>query len=130
MAYKATGRLHKIFDTEQKSAQFSARDFVIEMEDGKFPQMVKFQLVQDKCALIDDFSEGDQISVDFDLRGREWNDKYFTNLNAWRIGQADGQTGNPADGQPGGGAGFGSAGPGSTPTPAPLDDDFDDEIPF
>ena len=85
MAYKATGRLHKIFDTEQKSAQFSAREFVIEIEDGKFPQMVKFQLVQDKCGLIDSFSEGDEICVDFDLRGREWNEKYFTNLNAWRI---------------------------------------------
>ena len=25
------------------------------------------------------------IKVHFDLRGREWNGKYFTNLNAWRI---------------------------------------------
>jgi len=53
MAYKATGRLHKVFDTEQKTASFSAREFVIEMADGKFPQMVKFQLTQDKCSLID-----------------------------------------------------------------------------
>jgi len=92
MAYKAEGRLHKIFDTEQKTASFSAREFVIEVQDGQFPQMIKFQLVQDKCSAIDDFNEGDQVAVDFDLRGREWNDKYFTNLNAWRInavGQAD-----------------------------------------
>jgi len=26
--------------------------------------------------------------VSFDLRGREWNEKYFTNLNAWRIQDA------------------------------------------
>ncbi len=25
------------------------------------------------------------IKVHFDLRGREWNGKFFTNLNAWRI---------------------------------------------
>ena len=119
MTYQATGRLHKIFDTEQKSASFSARDFVIEIEDGRFPQMVKFQLVQDKCGLIDDYSEGDEISVDFDLRGREWNDKYFTNLNAWRIAAADptGKTDKEAEED-------------SAAGPFPMPEDFDDEIPF
>lgn len=117
MAYKATGRLHKVFDTEQKSASFSAREFVIEMADGKFPQMVKFQLTQDKCSLIDDYSEGEEISVDFDLRGREWNEKYFTNLNAWRIARAEAQDGAPAD----------AAAAGS---PAAATADFDDDIPF
>ena len=118
MAYKATGRLHKIFETEQKSASFSVRDFVIEVADDKFPQMVKFQLTQDKCALIDDYSEGDEISVDFDLRGREWNDKYFTNLNAWRIAQADAQDGDPKETHAPAGA------------PVAVIDDLDDDIPF
>ena len=26
-----------------------------------------------------------EINVHFDLRGREWNEKYFTNLNAWKV---------------------------------------------
>ena len=120
MAYKATGRLHKVFDTEQKSASFQAREFVIEVADGKFPQMVKFQLTQDKCALIDDYSEGEEISVDFDLRGREWNDKYFTNLNAWRIARADTQDSAP-------GAQMDAA-PSSAHVAATAD--FDDDIPF
>ena len=121
MGYQATGRLHKVFDTEQKSAAFTARDFVIEIEDGRFPQMVKFQLVQDKCALIDDYSEGDEINVDFDLRGREWNDKYFTNLNAWRIALAESDSRKPPEGAE-------TASPGTTAIQA--DDDFDDDIPF
>lgn len=120
MAYKATGRLHKVFDTEQKSASFQAREFVIEVADGKFPQMVKFQLTQDKCSLIDDYSEGEEISVDFDLRGREWNEKYFTNLNAWRIARAESQ-----DGASGGSM---DAAPNAAPAAATAD--FDDDIPF
>ena len=47
--------------------------------------MIKFQLVQDRCDILDAYEEGDAIKVFFDLRGREWNEKYFTNLNAWRI---------------------------------------------
>jgi len=118
MAYKAEGKLHKVFDTEQKTASFQAREFVIEVQDGNYPQMVKFQLTQDKCSLIDDYAEGDQVVVDFDLRGREWNDKYFTNLNAWRIGRADG-SGAPA--QPT---------EEDFPQPSATPQDFDDDIPF
>jgi len=90
MKFQIDGKLHKVFDTEQKSEKFRAREFVIEVADGKFPQMVKFQLTQDKCDVIDAHQEGEQITVHFDLRGREWNGKYFTNLNAWRIEAASG----------------------------------------
>ncbi len=85
MAFEVEGKLHRVFPTEQKSASFSAREFVLEIPDGNYPQLVKFQAVQDRCALLDNFHEGDRVKVSFDLRGREWNGKYLTNLNAWRI---------------------------------------------
>ena len=84
MSFEIVGRLHKKFDTESKTATFQAREFVIEV-DGTYPQFVKFQLTQDRCPLVDNYNEGDNIRVHFDLRGREWQGKYFTNLNAWRI---------------------------------------------
>lgn len=85
MSFEVVGRLHKKFDTENKTETFQAREFVLEVESGNYPQFVKFQLVQDRCALLDPHEEGQNIKVHFDLRGREWNGKYFTNLNAWRI---------------------------------------------
>lgn len=88
MAFEVEGKLHKVFDTEQKTDSFRAREFVLEVTDGQYPQMVKFQLTQDKCELMDSHSEGDELTVHFDLRGREWNGKYFTNLNAWRVDAA------------------------------------------
>lgn len=118
MGYKAKGKIEKIFDTEQKSATFQAREFVIEVEDGQYPQMVKFQLVQDKCSLVDDFNEGDEVEVDFDLRGREWNGKYFTNLQAWRLSTMTDQP------QQTSGTGNQSA------IPEKAEADFDDDIPF
>lgn len=88
MAFEVEGKLHRVFPTEQKSSSFSAREFVLEIQDGNYPQLIKFQAVQDRCALLDNFSEGDLVKVAFDLRGREWNGKYLTNLNAWRIDKA------------------------------------------
>ena len=85
MSYEIKGILHKAFPTENKTASFQAREFVITVDDRGYTQYIKFQLTQDRCGIIDSYNEGDSINVFFDLRGREWQDKYFTNLNAWKI---------------------------------------------
>ena len=85
MSFDIQGKLYKKFETQQKTDSFKAREFVIEIQDGNYPQMIKFQLVQDRCDALEPYNEGDEILVSFDLRGREWNEKFFTNLNAWRI---------------------------------------------
>jgi hypothetical protein len=88
MSFEVEGKLIKKYDTENKTGTFQAREFVIEVMSGNYPQFVKFQLVQDRCSLLDPFEEGEEIKVHFDLRGREWQGKYFTNLNAWRLEKA------------------------------------------
>lgn len=95
MAFEVEGKLVKKYDVESKSSSFQAREFVIEVPDGNYPQFVKFQLVQDRCALIDNMNEGEQIKVHFDLRGREWQGKYFTNLNAWKVEKMTGTNSAP-----------------------------------
>lgn len=84
MTFEIEGILHKKFEVENKSASFQTREFVIST-DGTYPQYVKFQLTQDKCGIVDAMNEGEKIKVSFDLRGREWQGKYFTNLNAWKV---------------------------------------------
>jgi hypothetical protein len=134
MSFEIEGTLHKKYDTESKTETFQAREFVIKTE-GTYPQFVKFQLTQDRCSIIDSYEEGKQIKVYFDLRGREWNDKYFTNLNAWKVEQpqaASAVAPPPAFSQepP---PGFGSFEQGSNPKPdtggSNLQSDFDD-LPF
>lgn len=95
MSFEVEGALHKKFDTENKTDTFQAREFVIKTE-GQYPQFVKFQLTQDRCQMVDPYNEGDQIKVYFDLRGREWNEKYFTNLNAWKIDKSAAQASAPS----------------------------------
>jgi len=96
MAFEIEGKLHKTFETEKKTQTFEAREFVILISEENYPQYIKFQLVNDRCTLLDKFREGDQIKVYFDLRGREWNEKYFTNLNAWKIEAVSPATESPA----------------------------------
>jgi hypothetical protein len=84
MSFNITGKLHKVYPSENKTNTFQTREFVI-VTSEQYPQYIKFQLVQDRCAIIDQFAAGQNINVYFDLRGREWQEKYFTNLQAWKI---------------------------------------------
>ncbi len=95
MSYELKGKLYKVFPTESKTDTFQAREFVVETQEN-YPQLVKFQLTQDKCGLIDGYSEGEELIVHFDLRGREWNEKFFTNLQAWKLDKVGSDAGEPA----------------------------------
>src|SRR3954469_20288180 len=90
MAMEVTGKLRTIFDTKQVSERFTKREFVVELTDGKYPQSVLFQLTGDRCAALDQFRVGDEVRLEFNLRGREWKNpqgevKYFNSLDVWRI---------------------------------------------
>ena len=82
--YKLSGTIKVIFDVETFPSGFSKREFVVET-DGKYQQLIKLGLMKDKALLIDGYSVGDQVGVHFDLNGREYNEKYFIDLNAWKI---------------------------------------------
>lgn len=84
MNFSVKGKLHKIFETETKSASFKSREFIL-LTDEKYPQYIKFQLVQDNVSKIDSITEGSEIEVHFDLRGKENQGKFFTNLQAWKV---------------------------------------------
>lgn len=92
MNYTLEAPIYKIFDTQAVSEKFQKREFVLEAQDGNYTQYIKMQLVQDKCDLIDSYNVGDQVKVHFNLRGREWQDKFFTNLDAWKIEKVAGAT--------------------------------------
>jgi len=90
MSLQVKGKL-KVKGSEQAiSDRFRKREFVLTDDSSQYPQHISFQLTQDKCALLDAFNIGDEMTVSFNLRGREWTSpkgevKYFNSLEAWRI---------------------------------------------
>lgn len=93
MSFEIVGKLLRKYPTESKSDKFQAREFVIEIQNGAYPEFIKFQLTQERCGLLDSYNEGEEIKVHFELKGREWQGKYFTNLNCWRLEQSSGTEG-------------------------------------
>lgn len=89
MTYKAKGTLTFIGAEQNISDKFTKREFVIKIEDGKYPQLVKFELTNDKTGLIDSYGLGVEIYVSFKLKGREWTKDgktaYFNTLEAYNV---------------------------------------------
>ena len=97
MGMETSGRLHALFDTQQVTERFRKREFVVELGDNpRYPQYVLFQLTGDRCESLDGFEVGEEVRVEFSLRGREWKSpkgeiRYFNSLDVWtleRVGAA------------------------------------------
>lgn len=92
--YEAQGTLKIINDIQKFGSGFTKREFVVTTADSKYPQDIKFEIVQDKCALLDQFEVGQAVNVSFDIRGNEYQGKYYVNLNCWKIQAGSGGGGN------------------------------------
>lgn len=68
---------------------FQKRELVIVTEE-QYPQHLLIEFVQNKCALLDNFLEGQSVEVSINLKGREWvnpqgETKYFNSIQGWKI---------------------------------------------
>jgi hypothetical protein len=47
--------------------------------------------------MLDGVSVGDNVKVAFDIRGSEYKERFYVNLNAWKLSKADGGGGDDYD---------------------------------
>ena len=98
--FEISGKIKLIEETQSFSSGFTKREFVVTTGDSKYPQDIKFEIVKDKCSLLDSYSPGQDVQVNFDIRGNEYNGRYYVNLNCWKIqagaGGGGGQGGQQA----------------------------------
>jgi hypothetical protein len=96
MAFEITGKVIDISPVNQVSDKFKKREFVIEKKEtggaAVFIDYIKFQLIQDKCDLINESYLNEEVKIWFNLKGNKWERdgkvNYFTNLDAWKIEKA------------------------------------------
>lgn len=60
------------------------------VDDGEYTQEILIAFQQDNIRLLDNISEGDRVTVNFDLRGLEYYGRYFNVLVGLKIEPADG----------------------------------------
>jgi hypothetical protein len=124
------GRVFKIGGVTTGSGQngpWSKLEFVIETEE-KYPKKVCFSAWNERVEDVQKIKVGDAIKVSFDVSSREYNEKWYTDLRAWKI-EVGGGASAPSQSPP---TYTSNAAPASSPAasaPAAAADDNDD-LPF
>lgn len=84
MALELTGTIKEIFDTQTFTSGFSKREFVITTQE-QYPQQVKFEMTKDRADIIESLAIGDLVRVSFNVRGNEYQGKYYVSLQGWKV---------------------------------------------
>ena len=88
MSLTLKGKLVKILNAEsgisRSGNSWKKQEFILETQE-QFPRKICFTLFNDKVSLISGINGGDDLEVSFDIESREFNGKWFHNINAWKI---------------------------------------------
>ncbi len=126
MSYELAGVVKLVQEVETfKNGSFTKRGVVVTVEDGKFPQDILLEFVQDKVSLLEDVQQGDDVQITFNIRGREYNGRYFNNLQGWRLEKSGGAAGSSDNS-----AATGSRPPMPTEAPGNIEEIDSDIDPF
>lgn len=102
MSYELTGKVKLLQDAQTFGSGFTKREIIVIVEDGKYPQEISVEFVQDKVSLLDTVQVGQEVTVTFDIRGREYNGRYFNSLQGWKISCESQSAPDPSNPDPAG----------------------------
>ena len=80
-----SGKVKVVNATEEVGSKgFKKRLLVVETTET-YPQLIPIEFVQDKCSLLDGVQVGQDVTVHINLRGSEYNGRYYVQLQGWKI---------------------------------------------
>tara|TARA_R110001606_G_scaffold96315_2_gene213382 strand:+ start:2115 stop:2504 length:390 start_codon:yes stop_codon:yes gene_type:complete len=104
MKTTVTGTIVSIGETKEITQKFKKREIVIktdaEPDKPWMSNVYGMELTQDRCDMADPFAPGERVTVEANVKGREWlnkegQPKYFVSLDIWKISKGDGQESGP-----------------------------------
>ena len=87
MALDITGKIVKVMPEQSgagKKGTWVKQEFVIETAE-QYPKKICCSAWGDKVETLRSFSEGDVVKVSFNLESREYNERWYTDVRAWKI---------------------------------------------
>ncbi|MBP7512452.1 MAG: DUF3127 domain-containing protein [Bacteroidia bacterium] len=103
MALDITGKILQIMPTTTGTSKagkdWVKQEFVIETQET-YPKKVCISVMGDKTQELKKYVPGNEVKVSLNLESREYNGKWYTNVNAWRIESASANSGSGSSEEP------------------------------
>ncbi len=97
MLYEMIGTVKAVKDVMTFQSGFTKREFILTREDERFNPDVSLSFTKERCALLDGVQPGERVKVSFAINCREYNGRYYTDLNALKLEKVDETGGAAAD---------------------------------
>ena len=123
------GTVKKVFETQTFASGFQKREMIL-LTQEQYPQPISIEFLSEKINLLDNVSEGEQVKVGINIRGREWTapdgvTKYFNSITGWRLEKVpENSNAEPTQASPS------SQPSASSSNENPFSEDEDDDLPF
>jgi len=90
---KIKGKITKILNVESGTSKagkdWKKQNFVIDTGKEYNPEVCFSMFGDDKLEILSKYKEGADVEVHFNVSSREFNGKYYHNLDCWRIDAGD-----------------------------------------
>lgn len=90
MSFKVKGQIEQLLPVvtgTSNRGEWRKQEFVIQT-DEQYPKKICFTLFNDKISLLEGFNANMEVEVSFSVESREYNGRWFHNVNAYRIDKA------------------------------------------
>lgn len=83
------GKIVLIGQTESVGTSGFTKKLLVLETIETYPQKLPIEFVKDKTALLDGKTIGQEATVSINLRGSEYNGKYYAQIQGWKIETVD-----------------------------------------
>lgn len=85
MQHRITGAIFEIQPKQVVSDKFVKQELWLRIGDDKYPQTVCIEFSNKKLDRLAEFNNGEEVNIDFELRGREYKGRVFNTLSGVNI---------------------------------------------
>jgi hypothetical protein len=84
MTIEIKGEIKLIGELQTFDSGFTKQQLVV-TEPGQYPNDIPIDFLKDKADYLQNFNVGDSVVVNANVKGSEYNGKYYVGLTAWTI---------------------------------------------
>jgi hypothetical protein len=89
LSFDLTGLIIAIDPVKTFPSGFYKRELVLDVADGQYSQSIKIEFLKDRADLLENFRAGQKVTIGVNLRGNEYEQRYFNAVLGWKITSAE-----------------------------------------
>ncbi len=85
LSLELVGKVKELQELQSFDSGFTKRSLILEVEENGYKNDLNIEFLKDKTSLLDSLMDGDSVKVNVNIRGSEYQGKYYVSLNGWKV---------------------------------------------